>query len=848
MLCAANLQSCDFIRRGAGGAARRILILAVVALLNSTLAIAAMPSQEPLRSDATQRRPSFKLSVTVLDENGVPVSAARAILESGGAARVMTCETDFAGRCEFSGLAYGLHGLRVEKEGYFAVAEKGIEVGKVEGIDVTLNHQRESVERVNVVYSPPAIDLKKTTDSARLSDQEIIELPYTVSRDIRNALPMLPEVIQDGTGQVHVAGSDTRQTYDRLDGFNINAPVSGLLTLRVSVDAVRSINVETSRSPAEFGKGSGGVLDLTTGMGDDRFRFSTTDVIPSLQSRYGFHINTWTPRVNFSGPLKKGRAWFMLAPEGEYDQDIVHELPPGANRDTAVRYGNLAKFQINLAEGNILRGTYLLNRYRAYNVGLSVLDPLETTLNLRQAADFFNLKDQITLFNGGLLEFGAAWGRFRSGFHPKGNAPYVITPEKTSGNYFETGDGHSSRLQGIINWFLPVSQWHGRHEIKVGTDLDRLTFEQSFHRNPFQVFHEDGTLSRQVAFSPISPYGRDNFEVSAYAEDHWSLNDRCVVDPGIRVDWDQVDRDPLISPRLATNYLATRDGKTKITAGIGLYYDPSNLELSTRQLGGERVDSFYDTAGQALLQPPAVTFFQVNDKDLKGQQYLNWSVGVERKLPHAVYLDVGFLEKRGRHGWTFRNATTAQASTPGGVFQLTSSKRDRYDALDVSARKAFANGHQVFVAYTRSAARSNSVVDFSLENPVFGPQAAGALPWDCPNRLISWGWLPLRHRFEMGYWVEWRDGFPFGAVNQNQQRVGPPDSHRFPTYFALNLSVERRIRLFGFQWAVRAGINNITNRHNPTVVNNNVDSPQFLTFRGIQGRSLVGRLRLIGEK
>jgi Carboxypeptidase regulatory-like domain len=844
----ANLRSCEAGRREVKGAVRQALFVLAAGLIGAALAVAAVQNRISSGRNPAQGRASYQLSVTVQDENSVPVPSARVVLESAGGGESRKCETDFAGRCEFSSLASGLYELRVEKEGYFAVLEKGIEAGKVEGIEVTLNRQRESVERVDVVYSPPAIDLKKTTQSSRLDEREIIDLPFTVSRDIRFALPMLPEVVQDSTGQVHVAGADTRQTLDRLDGFNINTPVSGLLVLRVSVDAVRSVDVETGRSPAEFGKGSGGVLSLTTGMGDDRFRFTTTDVIPSLQSRKGIHINTWTPRLTFSGPLKKGKAWFMLAPEGEYDQDVVRELPSGADRDTAVRYGNLAKFQINLTAGNILTGSYILNRYRAYNSGLSVLDPIETTLNLRQTADLFDLKDQITLANGGLLELGVAGIRFESAFHPKGNATYVITPEKSSGNYFETGEGRSTRWQGILNWFLPPARWHGRHDIKVGTDLDRLTFRQSYQRNAFQVLREDGTLSRQVTFSPIVPYGRNNFEASAYAEDHWSVNDRWVLEPGARWDWDQIVRDPLISPRLGSSFLASRDENTKVTAGIGLYYDASNLDFVTRHLGGQRTDFFFDASGQTLSQPPAVTSFQVSDQDLRGQRYLNWSAGVERKLPHTVYLQVGFLEKRGVHGWTFVSAGAAQASTPGGVFQLSPTKKGRYDSLDASARKAFANGHQVFISYTRSAARSNAVIDFSLENPVFGPQAAGSFPWDSPNRLISWGWLPLRKQFEGGYWLEWRDGYPFGSVNQNQQRVGPPGSRRFPAYFSLNLSVERRIRLFGLQWAVRAGLDNITNRHNPTVVNNNVDSPDYLSFAGVQNRALVARLRLLGEK
>jgi hypothetical protein len=78
--------------------------------------------------------------------------------------------------------------------------------------------------------------------------------------------------------------------------------------------------------------------------------------------------------------------------------------------------------------------------------------------------------------------------------------------------------------------------------------------------------------------------------------------------------------------------------------------------------------------------------------------------------------------------------------------------------------------------------------------------------------------------------------------------VGSPGARRFPTYFSLNLALERRIRAMGFQWQLRAGFDDITNRRNPYAVNNNVDSPQFLTFSSLEGRALTAELRLLGKK
>ena len=168
--------------------------------------------------------------------------------------------------------------------------------------------------------------------------------------------------------------------------------------------------------------------------------------------------------------------------------------------------------------------------------------------------------------------------------------------------------------------------------------------------------------------------------------------------------------------------------------------------------------------------------------------------------------------------------------------------------MELTARRTFKGNHVVFASYTRSAARSTAVLNFSLDGPLFSPQAGGPLPWDAPNRFNSWGWLPLPWKCTLAYWLDWRDGFPFSLVNEDQQLVGSPGSHRYPTYFSLNVHLERRFRMLGFEWALRAGFDNITNHRNAFAVDNNVDSRHFLTFGAIQGRALTARIRLLGRK
>ena len=120
-------------------------------------------------------------------------------------------------------------------------------------------------------------------------------------------------------------------TLDLLDGFDIRSPVSGELALRVSADAVRSIDTETTRYPVKFGKATGGVEAFYTGMGDNKLRLNATDFFPSFRENNGLRFDKFVPRFTFSGPIVRNRAWFFDGVELEYDNIYIQELPSNAD-------------------------------------------------------------------------------------------------------------------------------------------------------------------------------------------------------------------------------------------------------------------------------------------------------------------------------------------------------------------------------------------------------------------------------------------------------------------------------------------------------------------------------------
>jgi hypothetical protein len=93
--------------------------------------------------------------------------------------------------------------------------------------------------------------------------------------------------------------------------------------------------------------------------------------------------------------------------------------------------------------------------------------------------------------------------------------------------------------------------------------------------------------------------------------------------------------------------------------------------------------------------------------------------------------------------------------------------------------------------------------------------------------------------------VEYRSGYPFDDVNQLQQLLGTPGQFRFPSYFELDVGLEKRFRFRGQEYALRVSSINATNHDNPNAVNTFV-SP--FAFAGGQTRAFTARLRLVGRK
>lgn len=788
--------------------------------------------------------------LTVSDENGLAVSGASVSVSEPGRPAV-ELRTDYAGRCSYPLHQDAPYQLLVKKPGFYQVLKSDIDA-HLENMSVVLAHEQIVREQVNVTASTAGIDPEQTSLKSTMNTPEIVNIPYPTSRDIRNLLPFNPGIVQDVSGQVHVAGSETYATLDLLDGFDIRSPVSGILAMRVSADAVRSIDTETTRYPVEFGKTTGGVIALYTGMGDNKFRFNATNFLPSFHDVNGIRFDKFVPRVTFSGPIVRNRAWFFDGLETEYDSIYIQELPAGADTNHVIRGSNLVKAQVNLTPANILSGGFLFNDYHSPYDGISSLTPQESTVKRDTVAWLPYARDQHTFANGALLDTGFGVVRFRDGFEPHGDQPYELTPELPQGSFFESQISHSLREEGTATLYVPPRHWLGRHDLKAGIDLDHVSFDEDVSLAPVSYLREDRTLLRRSVFPDFTPFMRHNVETGAYLQDRWLARPGLMAEPGLRFDWDEIVRRPLFSPRLAVIYAPPGgEAKTKLSAGVGLYYEHTQLEYLTRALAGVRYDTYYAADGITPVSPALETVFQANEGSLNQTRAINWSVGVERKLPGEIYAAANFIQKRISNGFVYSNQNTPGALS--GTYLLTNERSDHYDAIEFDARHTFANGYTLFGSYTRSSAHTNAALDYMPTISQLGPQQSGPLAWDAPNRLISWGWLPFllpkfKKSWDFVYTLQWQSGFPFTAIDANHQVVGAAGSYRFPDYVSFSPGLEWRFHFRGAYFGLRGVLENATDSKDPGIVNNNIDSPAFGTFSEPRGRAITARIRLIGAK
>lgn len=811
---------------------------------------------------AAAQASAAELTGHVKDENGAPVAGVHITVRLADASSTGSwhADTDPDGAFLVALPAPGDYLIDARREGYYQLRDRPTHAEAAQDLTLTINTVREVFQDVDINEQPSPIDIDQTHNEERLTGTEINDILYPNSHSLLNSLTMMPGVLQDAGGGVHFNGSTGDQVQYLLNGFNLTNPVSGQFNTTLAVEGIRSVDYSSGRYSPEFGKGSAGVLAISTESGTDAFHYTATDFVPGVDVKQGIRLGNWYPRLGVSGPMVRGRAWFSDTLFTQYTETLIPGLPASQNTSTGWAGSNLLHAQVNFSPRNILYSDFLVNIGNQGHFGLGALDPVSTTQTVRTHEFFGSVRDQIYLGNRTMLEFGYAHNDFFTSQTPQGDSLYVFGPSGRSGNYFITSTQRASRDQALIHGYAPQFHLWGTHQLQAGLDADLLHYDADSSRTGYQLAGLSGQILSETTFVGSGLFHVHDAEVAPWLLDTWRIAKGFQIDAGIRNDWDQRVSNSAWSPRASFSWAPFASGRTRVSGGYAVSHDAVALAPFGMVLDQTALTTTYGANG-APLGSPAASMFTLGSGPLQLPRAANWSLNVDRQLSSRLFASVKLLRRRGTDGFDFVNVLAPDAppsvlplpgAAAGGVYQLANLRRDDYDSVQIAAHQNLSGQYEWMVSYTRSSAMSNAVLNANSAQPLQVLPNLVPMPWDAPNRFLGWAYLPLPLQKKKKVWsisvlADARSGFPFSVQQPTGAVSGGVDAHRYPFNFDLNVAIERMITLHDYRFALRLGADDLTDSKNPTAVENVIGSPQYLQFLGDEGRHFVVRIRFFGR-
>jgi outer membrane receptor protein involved in Fe transport len=288
---------------------------------------------------AQSRLTAADLQGTVLDQSGGALPGVTVVATNAATNQSRSAVTDREGRYYIGALPPGVYAISAELSGF--AAQKRNEVRLVIGQLAELNFTLKAGASEAIVVSAraPVVDTTETSVSTVVGQEQIDSLP-TNGRNFLSFTVITPGVTTDRTPQqgasatsgLSFGGQRARSNNIMVDGVDNNDPVVGAVRSTFSQEAIQEFQVLTNSYSAEFGKASGGVVNIITRSGTndhhgnafDFFRnaslnskgqFERFDVFgnsinqdkaPFKQSQYGFTLG---------GPIKRDQTFYFLSAE-----------------------------------------------------------------------------------------------------------------------------------------------------------------------------------------------------------------------------------------------------------------------------------------------------------------------------------------------------------------------------------------------------------------------------------------------------------------------------------------------------------------------------------------------------
>ena len=321
------------------------------------LSLAGLVTLMPFAAHA-QDLDDVTITGRIVDQNGaiIPNAKVTAVLVETSVERTVVANDD--GRYRIIELEPGEYTLRIESPG-FATEEKTNLVtiaGQNVQLDFTLKPADVTAEQVIVNEAEaPAIDTTRTVVGGTVTTEEIESLPnssrspldliFTLggvteeplsTRDLAEDRNTNPSNTPEEAGSFSLSGGPAYSNNITIDGLDNNDDRGARERFQPSIEAVEEVQIITNQFSAEYGRASGGRINIRTRGGSNRYRgrvfyFFRNDIFNANTPRNKalgltrLPFEEHNPGFTFSGPLRlplydgRKRTFFFAA----YEYDTV---------------------------------------------------------------------------------------------------------------------------------------------------------------------------------------------------------------------------------------------------------------------------------------------------------------------------------------------------------------------------------------------------------------------------------------------------------------------------------------------------------------------------------------------
>ena len=293
---------------------------------------------------------------TVVDADGGVLPGATVTLRNTATNFEQVVTTGPEGRFRAVQLPLGPYRITVSLDGFATLVREGIELAVGQTITLTLTMQVGVEQEITVTAAAPVVETTRAEGVTRIDEESVEGLPNN-GRNFLDYTELTPGVttVQGPDGdELSINGQKGIHNNVSVDGADFNNPFFGEQRggqrppFTFNLDAVKEVVVVADGAPAEFGRSSGGFVNVITKSGTNDLHWTAhvfyqddslssdpaapgggkADLGESEQKQYGFTLG---------GPLKRDKLFYFLSADIQ-DAEKTKQLDPARIEPRIVNY------------------------------------------------------------------------------------------------------------------------------------------------------------------------------------------------------------------------------------------------------------------------------------------------------------------------------------------------------------------------------------------------------------------------------------------------------------------------------------------------------------------------------